>query len=192
MPQTDMLHKKAVDPTVNDDSSNDFFTGNEWENTVSGVLFECLDDSVGAAVWANKTKALEGGGGIGQYYQIAETSVPVSTTGGPVIGLTLTTDDLPAGNYKAIISFLVNNTNNNGDWGVEVTEGINAAGFNTSLFQAAREDSIIGDVNQRWPRTLTGDVVITAGVKNINLEYQQFGAGTMNVYFASVCLFKVG
>lgn len=185
---TDLIYEDSVDPTILDNFASGFKVGDDFRNTVSGGTFTCIADGV----WFNVTESLTGGGPIGQYYQIAETSVLTSTTGGPVIGLTLTTDNIPAGNYKAIISFLVNNTSNNGDWGVEVTEGILAAGSNTSLFQAAREDAIIGDVNQRWPRTLTGDVVFTAGVKNINLEYEQFGAGTMNVYFASVCLFKVG
>ena len=55
-----MLHIKAVAPAVTDDSSNDFFTANEWLNTTTGSLYECLDDSVGAAVWVNKTEALSG------------------------------------------------------------------------------------------------------------------------------------
>ena len=56
-----MLYKKAVDPTVNDDSSLNFEIGNEIVNTVTGKLFECFDATVGAAIWREKGSLFLGG-----------------------------------------------------------------------------------------------------------------------------------
>lgn len=52
---TDIKWKDTVDPTVNEDSSNGFFVGHEWHNTTTDSLFEIFDDSVGAAVWREKS-----------------------------------------------------------------------------------------------------------------------------------------
>lgn len=60
MPRLDPVYEKTVDPTVNDDSTIDIRVGDDWFNTVTGDLFECLDNSVGAAVWVNRTDRLSG------------------------------------------------------------------------------------------------------------------------------------
>lgn len=40
-----------VDPTVSNDSSQGFFVGSKWLNTVTGIEFICQDDTIDAANW---------------------------------------------------------------------------------------------------------------------------------------------
>jgi len=64
----------TVAPTVNDDSSQGYMAGSRWINIALGNTYECVDASVGAAVW-NST------GGIGSGNATAIDSIPVDLTG---------------------------------------------------------------------------------------------------------------
>lgn len=50
-------------PTVNDDSTQGYSIDSKWFDTLTNTLYNCVDASVGAAVWA---AASTGGGGGGQ------------------------------------------------------------------------------------------------------------------------------
>ncbi len=43
---------KANDPTINDDSGNGYSKGSIWLNTYANKVFQCLDNTAGAAIWA--------------------------------------------------------------------------------------------------------------------------------------------
>ena len=43
--------EEVTDPAVTDDESKAFDVGSRWINTVTGVTYECVDNSTGAAVW---------------------------------------------------------------------------------------------------------------------------------------------
>ena len=45
------LHLETSDPTANNDSSNEYYQGSIWLNTITGQWWLCVDDSVGAAIW---------------------------------------------------------------------------------------------------------------------------------------------
>jgi len=52
-------------PTVNDDSADGYAVGSKWVNVTGDLVFECVDSSVGAAVWkqmvdTNSTQTLSG------------------------------------------------------------------------------------------------------------------------------------
>lgn len=44
------LHTSTVDPTINDDISN-YKLGTVWVNTTKSVMYTCMDNSEGSAVW---------------------------------------------------------------------------------------------------------------------------------------------
>lgn len=44
------------DPTVNDDSDSNYQVGKMWINTATEDVFICVDNTVGAAVWAEITQ----------------------------------------------------------------------------------------------------------------------------------------
>ncbi|MFO7745434.1 MAG: hypothetical protein R6V36_08625 [Psychroflexus sp.] len=48
------LYIETTDPTVNDDSSNGYEIGNWWLNSNSNSLSQCVDDSIGDAIWSVK------------------------------------------------------------------------------------------------------------------------------------------
>lgn len=52
----------TVDPTVNEDSGDGYGVGSLWINTTGDKVFQCVDASVGAAVW--KELSAGAGGGI--------------------------------------------------------------------------------------------------------------------------------
>ena len=54
----------AVDPTPANDSSENYVVGSTWINLTSGVEFQCVDASVGAAQWESNV-SLESGGTSG-------------------------------------------------------------------------------------------------------------------------------
>ena len=62
----DVIHRAAVDPTVNDDgtvlegTAPKYKIGDDWLNTVSNELFQVIDLTTAAAVWINMTNALSG------------------------------------------------------------------------------------------------------------------------------------
>ena len=39
------------DPTVNDDMNSDYNVFCQWKNSVTGDLFQCMDNTPGAAIW---------------------------------------------------------------------------------------------------------------------------------------------
>jgi hypothetical protein len=41
----------VINPWKGNDSANGFYKGSRWINTVSGYIFDCIDDTPGAAVW---------------------------------------------------------------------------------------------------------------------------------------------
>jgi hypothetical protein len=43
--------RRTVNPTVNDDENSGYKPGDHWINTVTQVIFHCVDDTAGAAVW---------------------------------------------------------------------------------------------------------------------------------------------
>lgn len=84
---TQRLWTDTVDPTVNEDSSNGYEIGNWWYNSSNGRLFQCYDDTVGAAVWSRKP-TLETG-----------TFTPEIEFGGASTGITYTTQ---SGSYVRV------------------------------------------------------------------------------------------
>lgn len=68
----------TVDPAVTDDSSAGYAVGSKWINVAADKGFECMDASVGAAIWKNTT----GTGGDpegGEVSAIAQDSTTSST-----------------------------------------------------------------------------------------------------------------
>lgn len=53
-----LLHKLdgTTAPTVGDDAGDGYSVGSAWFDTTNGRIYECLDASVGAAVWALMTR----------------------------------------------------------------------------------------------------------------------------------------
>jgi hypothetical protein len=51
----------SVDPTVSNDSTEDYVVGSTWFNSLTSTLFVCQDNSAGAAVWVIASGT--GGGG---------------------------------------------------------------------------------------------------------------------------------
>lgn len=45
----------ASDPGVGDDAADGYGLLSEWLNTATGIVFKCVDATVGAAIWAYKT-----------------------------------------------------------------------------------------------------------------------------------------
>lgn len=45
------IYQKTVDPTINDDYSQDYVEGDSWENTVTGKTFKLFNGTIGAADW---------------------------------------------------------------------------------------------------------------------------------------------
>ena len=131
---------------------------------------------------------------FGSNYNYDERTTSASTTGANIIYLTLTTSNLQAGDYVLEGWFLTENTDKSGDWEVDITEGTNPAGSNTSLLdQNMREGGLDPDNynNQRWPRGFTIDVTFTSGVKNINIEMDQFGQGTFTMFYGNLRLYRI-
>ena len=54
------LNLQTTNPGVNDDSSSGNYVGRIWKNTISNAYYECLDDTVGAAVWQNLSLSTAG------------------------------------------------------------------------------------------------------------------------------------
>ena len=48
----------VVDPTVNDDNLAQYSYGSQWYNTVTKEVFQCLDNTTGAAVWKQITNEI--------------------------------------------------------------------------------------------------------------------------------------
>ena len=51
----------TTNPTVSDDSGDGYSVGSRWVNTSTDTLYECLDASVGAAVWRPSDEVKAGG-----------------------------------------------------------------------------------------------------------------------------------
>jgi hypothetical protein len=49
----------TADPTVNNDSTQGYSKGSKWYNTNTNKIFECLNNSAGAAVWVSAQAAIE-------------------------------------------------------------------------------------------------------------------------------------
>lgn len=60
MPQAEAIYNKTVDPTVDDDSLVNVRIGDDWRNTVTQKVYECTDNTVGAAKWFNTTEQVDG------------------------------------------------------------------------------------------------------------------------------------
>ena len=58
----------ATNPSVNDDSANGFIQRSLWVNTSAHTLFYCLNNTAGAAVWAEITTGGGGGGGVASVF----------------------------------------------------------------------------------------------------------------------------
>lgn len=56
----------TTDPTVNDDTDAGYYVGSKWYNLNAGTIWECLDATVGAAVWVTGTTG-EGNSGFSGY-----------------------------------------------------------------------------------------------------------------------------
>lgn len=41
----------ATSPGVGNDSSQGYQVGSQWTNTATGTIYQCVDVTVGAAVW---------------------------------------------------------------------------------------------------------------------------------------------
>jgi hypothetical protein len=125
-------------------------------------------------------------------YQLRSTSL--STNGPDVIYTTLVTGSLPIGTYLITTGWVCQNTNAGGDWIMDLTQGVNAAGSNTSLLpDIAQEEGIDAGADQRYPRSFppVEYSVAVAGVQNINLEMSQSGAGTFTTFWGSIAIFRV-
>ena len=55
----------AVDPTANEDSGDGYAIGSLWMNTTGDKIFQCIDATVGAAVWKEISATGGGAGTIG-------------------------------------------------------------------------------------------------------------------------------
>lgn len=49
-------YSAKVDPTVNNDITQNYTPGSQWINTVSGKVFDMLSNAQGAAVWLNDSQ----------------------------------------------------------------------------------------------------------------------------------------
>lgn len=83
-----------TDPTVNDDESNGFFVGVWFYNESAASLFQCIDSTIGNAVWVNKPTASQG------------SFTPSLEFGGSSTGITYTTQ---SGNYSRTGNLIVLN-----------------------------------------------------------------------------------
>lgn len=165
-------------------------TGDEVDATISvkGIveLADNGEEAPNVVVQGNDSRLI-----FGTQYGYIERTTIATTTGAQIIYTTLVTGDLPAGNYVLEAGVVIRNSDTSGDFWVDVTEGGGAAGTNTSLLdEQMREEAIDAGADQRYNRNITRDIALTAGVKSINLEIDQFGAGTTTVYFGYVRLFR--
>jgi len=49
------IHESTSDPTVDDDITGGYTTMSRWINTTNDKVFQCVDNTEGAAVWAELT-----------------------------------------------------------------------------------------------------------------------------------------
>lgn len=120
-------------------------------------------------------------------YGYVERDTPLATTGAEVTYLTVTTPSLPAGTYHVEWEGILQNTSTGGDWEVNLTEGVAAAGSNTNLLpEIIFEEGLDSGTDQRWARGISRDIVLTAGVKNFNIEMDKNGGGTFTMFFGLI------
>lgn len=81
----------AEDPKVNDDITAGYEIGNRWRNSATSRVFECLDNTEGAAVWHYKPS------------QLISTFTPALEFGGASTGIEY---DAQEGNLIQIGSFI--------------------------------------------------------------------------------------
>jgi hypothetical protein len=176
----------SVAPTTSNDDTENYSVGSFWLDTTNDKIYQCIDSSTGAAIWKDLTPE------YGTEYNYFESTTTGSTTGAQIIYLTLTTSNLSGGTYRLNMNSIVQNTSAGGDWEIQITEGIGAAGTNINLIgEDIREEVNSGVASQRHPRPYGRNIVFTPGVKNINIELDQFGAGTFNIFQGSIELFKI-
>lgn len=53
-------NQTASDPTVSSDSTQNYYIGSRWLNTATRVLWTCVDNAAGAAIWAPLFRAASG------------------------------------------------------------------------------------------------------------------------------------
>lgn len=54
--RTDLIYDFPSNPLATDDSSSGYSIADDWRNSVTGEVFSCADNSIGAAVWISKTR----------------------------------------------------------------------------------------------------------------------------------------
>ena len=173
---------RIVTPDTLEDKTYGTFTGTTIpDNSTLKTALQELETAVEATVFV-----------FGTEYQYTERITSASTTGTNIIYETLTTTNLVGGTYRLEASWVLNQTSTSGDWNLDITEGTNAAGSNTSLLvEEFDEEGIDAGFDARWPKSFTRDIVFTSGIKDINLEFDQMGPGTCNIYFGCIRLFRV-
>lgn len=63
--QSPVQHRvSTVDPTVNDDISENYVVGSEWVNTTNNCAYICVDSTLGAAIWTSIISVGGGGGDL--------------------------------------------------------------------------------------------------------------------------------
>lgn len=106
MPNADVvLHKNNLSasaaPTANDDSGDGYAVGSVWIDTTNDDVYQCVDASVGAAVW-EQLNGSSGGGNTTLFSATADKTVANTTTETSLFGtgvgsLTLSANALAAG-----------------------------------------------------------------------------------------------
>lgn len=150
----------TVDPTVNNDSTENFNISSTWYNTVTQKQFVCFDATVGAAVWkettndANGTSTMSniGSGGIGIFKQKTGANFEMKNINAGSNKITVTDD---TGNNELDIDVVEANI---------VHQNLSDAGTNTH----AQIDSHIASTTN--PHAVTKAQVGLSEVENLKIN----------------------
>lgn len=77
------VHTDTVDPTINDDITSPYTTGQIWVNTATDAVFICADNTDGAAVWID---VASGGGGSSAHVTTSAPTINDDSGDGYAIG----------------------------------------------------------------------------------------------------------
>jgi len=106
-----------IAPTVNDDSSNGYEPGSVWIDNTGKAAYQCVDASVGAAIWT--TLSIPISNAFGLFTQTSDSAVVEDTTtettiiGSGVGSLSVPANQFIVGDtYKGIIAGKKSNVNN--------------------------------------------------------------------------------
>ena len=129
---------------------------------------------------------------FGTEYDYDERLTTLSTGAGPTPYFTLTTANIPAGNYRVAWSCIGQKNSASTDWGVRVqvdnvTNVINATG--DGFFH---EEGIDAGADQRYARAgFRSNIALAAGVHTIDMDLQSFGGGTATLYEGFLEIYRV-